>query len=105
MPILEAMASGLPVITSANTALFEVSKDAALHVDPSDPIDISNAVNSLEQQRELREDLIQRGFARARQFTWDEPSQTVRNAYLQQFGLAPHPSQGINAAPSSEQHL
>jgi glycosyltransferase involved in cell wall biosynthesis len=94
MPVLEAMASGLPVVTSPNTALFEVSKDAALHVDPSDPIGISNAVESLWQSDETREGLIRRGLERARQFTWDESSQTVRSAYLRHFGLAAQSPQG-----------
>jgi glycosyltransferase involved in cell wall biosynthesis len=100
MPVLEAMASGLPVVTSANTALLEVSRDAALHVDPSDPKDISNAIDALEQPTGLREGLIQRGLERSRHFSWDEASQTVRRAYLQHFGLVSHSSQEESAARS-----
>ena len=88
MPIIEAMASGLPVITSANTALSEVGKDAALLIEPGDPTEIVQAINSLEQKAGLRESLIQKGLKRAEEFSWDEPARTVRHAYLQYLGLA-----------------
>jgi glycosyltransferase involved in cell wall biosynthesis len=87
MPVLEAMASGIPVVSSANTALSEVCAGAALGIDPSDPIQIGNAILALDKELGLRENLIHCGLLRAKEFTWEKPAQTVREVYLRHFGL------------------
>jgi glycosyltransferase involved in cell wall biosynthesis len=87
MPLLEAMASGIPVVSSANTALSEVCGDAALLVDPDSPTKIRDAVLTLDQKPELREELIRRGQLQAVEFTWEKSAQTVREVYLRHFGL------------------
>jgi len=71
MPILEAMAHGVPVVTSRCSAMPEVAGDAALLVNPLDVDDLTHALTRLAADQELREDLIVRGHARALQFTWD----------------------------------
>src|SRR5207302_2510761 len=68
-PVLEAFASGLPVVTSGAGGLKEVAGDAALVVEGRDPAAYVNAVEQLDDPDE-REDLIQKGWERARQFTW-----------------------------------
>ncbi|MGC2613546.1 MAG: glycosyltransferase family 1 protein [Terracidiphilus sp.] len=88
MPLLEAMASGIPVISSRSTALSEVCADAALLVDPSSPSEISDAVLALERTG-LRESLIHRGQLRIKEFTWEKAARTVRSVYLRHFGLSP----------------
>lgn len=70
MPILEAMASGCPVITSNNTGCAEVAGDAALLVDPRSVGDIANAMERLITDVPLRASLREKGLARARKFTW-----------------------------------
>jgi glycosyltransferase involved in cell wall biosynthesis len=87
MPLLEAMASGIPVISSTETALEEVGANAALQVDPANPNEIASAILALDQQAELRESMIHRGFLRAREFTWEQSAQTVRGVYLRHLGL------------------
>lgn len=87
MPILEAMASGVPVISSANTALREVCGDAALLVDPADIGAIGDAIGVVDSQADLRCRLIQRGLGRSRNYTWAQAAQTVREAYLDCFGM------------------
>ena len=82
MPVLEAMASGIPVISSASTALSEVCADAALLVNPRDSQEIASTVLSLEVDLDLREKLIMRGLNRVRDFTWEHSAQVVRKAYL-----------------------
>jgi glycosyltransferase involved in cell wall biosynthesis len=71
MPILEAMAHGIPVITSRSSAMPEVAGDAALLVDPMNVDELANGLVRLAADPALREDLINRGRARALQFTWD----------------------------------
>lgn len=71
LPIVEAMASGVPVLTSNVTSMPEIAGDAALIVDPRNVADISTAMNRLAEDRSLREELIARGSARAAIFNWD----------------------------------
>lgn len=71
LPILEAMACGTPVVTGTRSSLPEVAGDAALLVDPSDTDAITDAIARLVTDSALRDELIQRGYERARRFTWD----------------------------------
>jgi glycosyltransferase involved in cell wall biosynthesis len=70
-PVLEAMACGVPVLTSRATSLPEVCGDAALYSDPSSEEDIAQAIVEMHRNRSLRAELGARGRARARPFTWD----------------------------------
>jgi glycosyltransferase involved in cell wall biosynthesis len=67
MPILEAMAHGVPVLTSNCSAMPEVAGDAALLVDP---MNIGDGLLRLANDESLREDLRRRGLERIKQFTW-----------------------------------
>jgi glycosyltransferase involved in cell wall biosynthesis len=69
MPVLEAMHAGLPVITSNTGALAEVAGDAALLVDPHNPTDIAHA---MEDILTVRETYMQKGHARAQEFSWQK---------------------------------
>ena len=71
MPVLEAMAHGVPVVTSNRSALPEVVGDAALLVDPHAVEALAAALRSLATQEDLRRDLIARGRRRAAAFSWD----------------------------------
>jgi glycosyltransferase involved in cell wall biosynthesis len=68
MPILEAMAHGVPVLTSNCSAMPEVAGDAALLVDP---LNIDAALLRLAEDQSLRDDLKRRGLERVRQFSWE----------------------------------
>ena len=70
LPILEAMSCGTPVITSNTSSIPEVAGDAALLVNPYDIRAIADAMNNLVSDKQLRERLINRGFERAKQFSW-----------------------------------
>jgi glycosyltransferase involved in cell wall biosynthesis len=68
IPVLEAMACGTPVVTSAGGATAEVAADAAVLVDPLEPESIAAGLHEAIRRRdELRE----RGLARARDYSWD----------------------------------
>jgi glycosyltransferase involved in cell wall biosynthesis len=75
LPVLEAMASGTPVITSNVTSLPEVAGTAALLVTPGKVEELASAIRSLLGDTRLRLDLRERGLARARQFSWERTAQ------------------------------
>ena len=71
MPVLEAMAAGVPVITGNRSALPEVAGTAAIQIDPSDDAALAGALNTLATDEHLRNDLILRGLSHAKAFTWE----------------------------------
>ncbi len=81
LPPLEAMASGTPVITSNVSSLPEVVGDAALLIDPYEPESIAEAMRRVLTDGSLRDQLRERGFARAREFSWDRSVRRVREIY------------------------
>ncbi len=81
MPVLEAMACGAPVITSNRTALPEVAGDAALLVNPEDAEELATAMVKVLEDRTLRATLREKGFNRARQFTWEEAARRTLSLY------------------------
>ena len=72
MPVLEAMAAGLPVVTSNCAAIPEAAGDAAWLVDPEDTGALAGALQSLTRDSAQRAELGRRGAARAAQFTWED---------------------------------
>ena len=70
MPVLEAMACGAPTITSSTSSLPEVAGDAALLVNPEDAEALGAAMVKVLSEQALRQQLRDRGFERARLFTW-----------------------------------
>ena len=81
LPILEAFQCGAPVITSNNSSCPEVAGDAAVLVDPGNVEEISEAINQLCRDDVLRKNFIQRGFVRAKQFSWDRYGQEMAKVY------------------------
>lgn len=77
LPVLEAMACGLPVITSRVSSLAEIAGDAAVTVNPYDATELSDAMHRVLTDRDLREDLRRRGLERAGQFTWRQTAEHV----------------------------
>jgi len=70
LPPLEAMACGCPVIVSDNSSLPEVCGEAAYYVNPQNPQDISDAIITVLNDNTLRNELINIGLERAKQFNW-----------------------------------
>jgi glycosyltransferase involved in cell wall biosynthesis len=71
MPVLEAMAHGVPVVTSKRSAMPEVAGNAALLVDPENVDELADALVRLASDPALAAGLTRRGLDRARQFSWD----------------------------------
>lgn len=72
MPVLEAQACGVAVMTSNNSSLPEVAGDAALLVDPHDVDDIAGAMQRLVTDDALRAELVRRGFQNVKRFSWEK---------------------------------
>lgn len=81
IPVLEAMAHGLPVVTSNRSALPEASGDAALLVDPLETDEIHTALTRLADDSALRSTLSSRGRARAALFSWDKAVRATHQVY------------------------
>jgi glycosyltransferase involved in cell wall biosynthesis len=67
MPVVEAMACGVPVVASSHPSLDEACADAAIRADPLDADAIARAIRSAIDRRD---ELVPRGLAHARSFTW-----------------------------------
>lgn len=86
IPILDAMARGIPVLTSNRSATAEVAGDAAELVDPLNVENIASALNGLILDSEKREICRRRGFKRAGDFTWDRAVTETYELYRQLNG-------------------
>ena len=81
LPPLEAMACGAAVIASSASSLPEVIGDAGLLVPPRDYGAIADALQRVLTDATLREDLRQRGIARAAEFTWQRTAEATASVY------------------------
>jgi glycosyltransferase involved in cell wall biosynthesis len=78
MPVVEAMASGTPVVCSNHSSLDEAAGDAAVRVDPEDPQSIGKAI---DEARERRDELVAKGLEHARRFTWRATGEALLRGY------------------------
>jgi glycosyltransferase involved in cell wall biosynthesis len=81
LPVLEAMTLGAPVVTSNTSSLPEVAGDAALLIDPNDPMELAEAILKVISGSQFRQDLIHKGKARAKLFSWERTAKETLNAY------------------------
>jgi glycosyltransferase involved in cell wall biosynthesis len=81
LPVLEAMARGVPVACSNASSLPEVAGEAALLFDPRDEPAIAEALRRLLDDSALREQLRARGLARVAEFTWDRTARLTLESY------------------------
>ena len=77
IPIIEAMRSGVPVITSQSSCMPEIAGEAALLADPFSINSISQKMEKVALDSEVREELITKGLIRAREFTWDKTAEKL----------------------------
>jgi glycosyltransferase involved in cell wall biosynthesis len=81
LPVLEAMACGVPVVCSNTSSLPEVAGDAALLVDPADVGQCAQAITSVLTDPSRAGRLRQKGIERASEFTWRRTAEMTRRAY------------------------
>ncbi|MDJ0743661.1 MAG: glycosyltransferase family 1 protein [Xenococcaceae cyanobacterium MO_167.B27] len=81
LPVLEAMTLGTPVVTSYVSSLPEVAGDAALTIDPNEPLQLAEAIYQVISSTQLNQELILKGKQRAQQFSWQKTAQKTVAAY------------------------
>ncbi len=86
LPVIEAMAAGLPVVCSGGSALAEVAGDAALLVDPLDTGAIARGIERMLDDVAHAEQLRQRGRERARTYDWDRTARETLAFYRRLVG-------------------
>lgn len=72
VPVLEAMQAGVPAITSAGSAMQEIAGDGALYADPESYQDIAEKMMLIYKDETLRNNLVEKGLATARAYSWDK---------------------------------
>jgi glycosyltransferase involved in cell wall biosynthesis len=77
LPVLEAMACGVPVVTADRSALREVAGDAASLVDPDSDSALAAGMLRVLTDAMFRQDLVARGLARSREFSWDRMTRKI----------------------------
>jgi glycosyltransferase involved in cell wall biosynthesis len=81
LPILEAFALGVPVLTSNISSMPEVAGRAALLVNPEDKDEIGKGLLKILSDRKLTRELIKKGSARAKEFAWEKAARETLKIY------------------------
>jgi glycosyltransferase involved in cell wall biosynthesis len=94
IPVLEALACGVPTVTSNTSALPEVAGNAALMVDPNSTIEISRAIEELLSDSSLRLRLRDASIHHAAQFTWQKTAVSTLKVYTEVMSEKPDAKSG-----------
>lgn len=78
MPVIEAMACGVPVVTSNNSSLPEAAGDAAIMVDAYDVPAITREMERVLGDKKLAESMINKGIAHAKKFSWEQSARDLK---------------------------
>jgi len=97
LPVVEAMACGVPVITGPASALGEVGGGAVTHVDRLEPDNLGNALVDLARDEGKRARMAAAGLARAEEFSWDRAARESLEIYA---SVARHEAQSVARADS-----
>ena len=79
VPIVEAMASGVPVICSNVSSMPEVAESAAIQVSPNNVNEISNAMKTISTDNKVMKQLIEDGKSQVKKYTWDSAADIIWN--------------------------
>jgi len=97
LPVLEAMARGVPVACSDTSSLPEVAGDAALFFDPCEESQIAERIGRLLCDRALAKTLVERGYRRCALFTWGRTAELTLDSYRRALVRAPAGSPTVDS--------
>jgi glycosyltransferase involved in cell wall biosynthesis len=102
MPVLEAMACGVPVITSSSSSLPEAAGDAAIMVDPHDEQALAREMEGVLADGVHRQQMVEAGFAQVSRFSWSRSAEKVLGV-IDAVGAGAASARGLgeSAGPSS----
>jgi glycosyltransferase involved in cell wall biosynthesis len=80
-PVLEAMTVGVPVVAARAGAIPEVAGDAALLIEPTDEVQLADAISRLVDDPALQRELVARGRDRVREFSWEDTALALAACY------------------------
>ncbi len=83
LPVLEAFASGCPVVAAKTQALVEIAEGAALFADPNDAKDISDKITEVMSDTELRAKMIKEGVKKVKQYSWSKTAKETVGVYFE----------------------
>jgi glycosyltransferase involved in cell wall biosynthesis len=81
LPLLEAMAAGIPAVVSRTSALPEIGREAALYFDPSSAEEMAAAILQVLKDADLQHTLVERGKQRAQDFSWTRAAESTLEFY------------------------
>jgi glycosyltransferase involved in cell wall biosynthesis len=86
LPVLEAMACGVPVVTTNAASIPELAGPAAFQLDPSDTKHMAAPIIRLCTEEDSRDMMIERGFAQVEKFSWAKTAAETLQAYREAVG-------------------
>ena len=86
VPVLESMKCDVPVITSANSSMQEIAKEAALYADADSHADIADKMMLLYKDENKRKELIQKGRAVVQEYGWDKTADLLWQSIIKAIG-------------------
>jgi glycosyltransferase involved in cell wall biosynthesis len=87
LPVLEAMACGVPVVTTNAASIPELAGPAAFQLDPTDTKHMAAPIIRLCTEEESRDAMIERGFVQVEKFSWQKTAEETLRAYREAAGL------------------
>jgi glycosyltransferase involved in cell wall biosynthesis len=85
IPIIEAMACGVPVLTSKTSSMPEIAGDAACIVNPNDCNAIAHGILKIDLDSEYRNELIAKGLERCKTFSWNNMAESILEVYNKMY--------------------
>ena len=86
LPVLEAFASGCPVVAAKSQSIVEIGEPACLFADPGDPDDIAKKISMVLEDSELREQLIETGNVLVKNYSWAKTARETAEVYKKVLG-------------------
>lgn len=87
LPLIEAMSSGVPVVTSNNSSLQEVGGDAVIYANPHSAQSISDCIECIIFDQNLKNELIHNGLKRSKLFTWEKTAKETLEVFKKVVNL------------------